>query len=183
MIFSVSELFATSSKVFWLIILSGMHFNFHWTGAVYVPLLATCLLPYGSLSGFLYHRSFFKGENAAGLYPCSAYFAATITLEVFFNAIYGSVFGTIAYYMINYQAFVKAEDPVLSSISFVAIMVVMTLVANVSDVVTATQECIWLDLPSCPPSCMPTGPSVVHHVGLTITRGRLCPVRRLYHHL
>ena len=100
-------------------------------GAVYVPLLATCLLPYGSLSGFLYHRSFFQGENAAGLYPCSAYYAATVTLETFFNTLYGAIFGLIAYVMINYQAFVKADDPIMSALGFIGIVVVMTLVANV----------------------------------------------------
>ena len=93
---------------------------------------AVSLLPYASLSSFLYDRHFFQGENAAGIYPCSAYYAANVTLELIFNTVNGIIFGAIVYYMVNFEAFVKPADPVACSAGFIGIIAIMNLMANVS---------------------------------------------------
>ena len=87
------------------------------------------LLPFASQSSFLYDRQFFQGENAAGLYPCSAYYLANVILEIVFNAFNGMVYGLVNYFMINYQAFVNG-DVVASGIGYVGITMMMNVVSN-----------------------------------------------------
>lgn len=89
------------------------------------------LLPFASLSGFLYDRQFFQGENAAGIYPVSAYYAANITLEVLFNSINAMIFATITYNMTNYQAFIGATS-YAPAVGYVGIVMIASICANVS---------------------------------------------------
>ena len=100
-------------------------------GCIFISLFVECLLPVASLSTFLHDRHFFQGEQAAGIYPSSAYFAANVTLEVLLNSICGFCFGMITYWAVNFQAFVHAEDQIASCLGYVGIFVVLNLVVNV----------------------------------------------------
>ena len=89
------------------------------------------LLPFASLSGFLYDRQFFQGENAAGIYPVSAYYAANLTLEAFFNSTNAALFAIITYTMTNYQAFIGTTSAT-TAIGFIGIVMIASNIANVS---------------------------------------------------
>jgi len=83
------------------------------------------------LSSFLWDRRFFQGENAAGIYPCSAYYCANVTLDLLFNAINGVIFGSVIYYMVNFEAFVKPDNPTICAVGFISIITITNLMANV----------------------------------------------------
>lgn len=100
-------------------------------GAIFVGLFTMNLLPFASFSSFLYDRQFFQGENAAGIYPVSAYYAANVTLEVLFNSINAACFATITYVMIDFHTFIEATS-YAPALGYVGIITLSSLVANVS---------------------------------------------------
>ena len=91
------------------------------------------LLPFACLSSFLYERQFYQRENAAGLYPCSAFYLANITLELLFNSINGAIFAAVTYYLIDYQAFLHAEGARMF-LGYLGIVVLTNVMGNVSPV-------------------------------------------------
>lgn len=103
-------------------------------GATFFPLLTVALLPYASMSSFLYDRHFFQSEDAAGIYPCSAFYLANVTMEMVFNGMNGVLFGAITYYLMNFQAFVQAPNPSLSALGYVASLAWTDILANVRTV-------------------------------------------------
>lgn len=100
-------------------------------GSMFNHLFVLSLLPIASQSSFLYDRQFFQRENAAGLYPCSAYYAANMTLELLFNTINAMIYAIVTYSLIDYQSFVQAPDPFLSFLRYMGIMILLNITANV----------------------------------------------------
>lgn len=105
--------------------------SFHTSiGCIFFLLLGACVLPYASISLFLYDRQFYQGENASGLYPPSAYFAANILLEMLLTAAIGIVYSVICYYMVSYWAFIHPANPPAMVAGYVGIFVAMNMVSN-----------------------------------------------------
>lgn len=100
------------------------------TGAIFFNLLGAVLFPYVSISLFLYDRQFYQGDNASGLYPPSAYFAANVLLEALFNTINGIAYSLIIYYMEDYPAFVQPTNPAWTLVGYLAIFVVINMATN-----------------------------------------------------
>lgn len=44
-----------------------------------------------------------QGENAAGLYACSAYYLSNVVLELLINSVNGAVFAFILYECVDFQ--------------------------------------------------------------------------------
>lgn len=110
-------------------------------GSLFYHLMVLSLLPIASQSSFLYERQFFQRENAAGLYACSAYYAANMTLEVLLNSVVALVYSSLTYTRVDYQSFVQAPDPFLSFLGYLGIMTLLNITANV-----------------CPPLLLDIGP-------------------------
>jgi hypothetical protein len=93
-------------------------------------MLGASVFPYASISLFLYDRQFYQAENASGLYPSSAYFAANVLLEMLLNTVNGVVYSLIIYYMVAYAAFIQPADPAAMVTGYVGLFVAMNMVSN-----------------------------------------------------
>lgn len=71
------------------------------SGVLYFLVIIYTLLPFTSLSLFIYDRQFYSKEVAAKLYASMPYYLANMTVETIFNGANVLVSGTIAYYMID----------------------------------------------------------------------------------
>ncbi|KJE93071.1 hypothetical protein CAOG_009727 [Capsaspora owczarzaki ATCC 30864] len=70
-------------------------------GALYFLCVIYVLLPFTSLSLFIYDRQFYSRESAARLYTPSAYYLANSLVELTFNAANVAISASVAYWMID----------------------------------------------------------------------------------
>lgn len=70
-------------------------------GVLYFLVIIYTLLPFTSLSLFIYDRQFYSKEVAAKLYASLPYYLANMTVETIFNALNVLVSSSIAYQLIN----------------------------------------------------------------------------------
>ncbi|TFJ85277.1 hypothetical protein NSK_003700 [Nannochloropsis salina CCMP1776] len=98
----------------------------HILGSIFYSILAVTLLPFASLSLFIYERQFYSGEAASKLYPCSAYFVSNIVLETLLNSFSGFLYSIIVYYNLDYVAFTQPRNVPLNFLVYLTGLILQT---------------------------------------------------------
>ena len=70
-------------------------------GSLYYGLISLALLPYCSMSIFIYDRQFYSKDSASRLYGAIPYYLGNLTLEMMLAAILGSIYATIIWFMVG----------------------------------------------------------------------------------
>lgn len=70
-------------------------------GALFFLLIFQMLLPYASISLFIFDRHFYQKDSAAGLYGTAAYYVGTVFLEVLLSVIIGTLNMVVVFKMVN----------------------------------------------------------------------------------
>jgi len=84
---------------------------FNRMGALFTHCMVMILLPFASISLFMFDRQFFSAEAASKMYPASAYYASNLILEISLNTISSVIYSLIVYYSIGFDpALIGAVD-------------------------------------------------------------------------
>lgn len=84
---------------------------FNRMGALFTHCMTMILLPFASISLFMFDRQFYSAEAASKMYPASAYFVANLILEITLNSLCAAIYSIIVYYSIGFDpALIGAID-------------------------------------------------------------------------
>jgi len=121
---------------------SGIMSAYYRMGSMFYTIFAVSLLPFASLSLFIYDRRFYAAEAASRLYPTSVYYLSNMLLETILHTFNAILFALINYELIGYDASQSGNtsyDPTLNLLVYVAIVVLQT---NVGSIILQTSALI-----------------------------------------
>jgi hypothetical protein len=70
-------------------------------GSLYFGCTSLALMPYASMSLFVYDRQFYAKDSAAGLYGVLPYFLSSVLLEALLLSLSGLIYATITYALVG----------------------------------------------------------------------------------
>jgi len=120
----------------------GIMSAYYRMGSMFYTIFAVSLLPFASLSLFIYDRRFYSAEAASRLYPTSVYYLSNILLETCLHTFNALLYALISYNLIGYDARYSGNteyNPTLNLIIYCAIVILQT---NIGSIVLQTSALI-----------------------------------------
>jgi len=103
---------------------------FNRMGALFVHCVCMILLPFASISLFMFDRQFFSAEAASKLYPASAYWVTNLILETFLNTLSAVIYCAITYKTIGFDPALIGNDEINHTNHMIIFFVFIVIQSN-----------------------------------------------------